>query len=134
MAGPIWIAGGNGDAFPEAGWSDLPVAVLGAWIPSLRHLAARGTAAECQFMEGPYHFSVSATGSGAWRIACFERRQGPSVANAVAEWTADPERFLDSAVAAARTILGYCDARGWWDADTERLRDALAFAHPDAGD
>lgn len=133
VAGPIWLAGPGGEAFPEVGWSDFPVVLLGAWIPSLRRLCDRQAAAECGFTDGQYHFTVSAT-DGAWRVACFEGRQGPSVANAVVEWNVDPGGFLASAVSAARAILGFCDSRHWWDADTERLRAAIEFADPDVGD
>src|SRR5215475_6555897 len=132
VVGHIWIAAGNtGAAFPEMGWSDHPVVLLSTWIPSLRTLATLGQAAECHFMDGPYHFSVSATTDGEWRISCFEGREGPSVANAVAEWPTKPDEFLGSALAAAHAILGYCDTRHWWNADTDRLRDAIAFADPD---
>jgi hypothetical protein len=133
LVGPIWIAAGDaGGAFPEVGWSDFPVVVLGTWIPSLRRLAARGQTAECRFMDGPYHFTVSTVSNDEWRVACFERREGPSVSNAIAEWSAEAGAFLESALAAAHGVLGYCDARGWWDTDTDRLRDAMAFADPDA--
>ena len=131
VVGPIWIAGNGDSAFPEESWSDAPVVLLGVWIPSLRKLLTRGQAAECRFTEGPYHFTVGRTSDGEWRIACFERREGPSVANAVAEWSAEPAAFLESALAAARAILGYCDAREWWNTDTDRLREVIAPA--DAG-
>jgi hypothetical protein len=131
VIGSIWIATGTTDvAFPEVQWSDFPVALLGSWLPALRRLATRGEAAECHFMDGPYHFTASAAGPDAWRVACFESRDGPSVLNAIAEFTTDPVTFLDSAVAAARGILGYCDVRGWWNADTDRLRSALSFVDP----
>ncbi len=126
IVGPIWIASGTlGAAFPEVGWSDFPVALLGAWLPAFRRLAARGEAAECHFMDGPYHFAVTAANRGDWRVACFERREGPTASNAVVEWTTTPSEFMESAIDAGRRILGHCDARGWWDADTDRLRAAL---------
>jgi hypothetical protein len=83
-------------------------------------------------MDGPYHFTVSAATTGSWRIACFERREGPSAANAIAEYSTTPRVFLESAISAARGILGYCDAREWWNADTDRLREAVALADPGA--
>ena len=133
LAGPIWIAAGeSGTAFPEVNWSDLPVAVLSSWIPSLRRLQRGGQAAECHFMDGPYHFTVSAATAEAWRLACFERREGPGAANAIAEYSTTPQVFLESAVGAARGILGFCDAREWWNADTDRLREAVALADPGA--
>ena len=75
----------------------MTVVLLSTWIPSLRTLASQGQAAECYFMDGPYHFTVSAMTGGEWRISCFERREGPSVANAVAEWPTIPDQFLGSA-------------------------------------
>ena len=134
VAGPIWIAAdGTNVAFPEAGWSDFPVVLLGRWLPSLGRLRDRGQAADCQFMDGPYRFTVASVAPNAWRIACFEGREGPSVSNAVAEWSVDAGAFLHSGLAAARAVLGYCDGRGWWDDDTDRLRAAIAVVDPAAG-
>jgi hypothetical protein len=133
MLGPIWIAGGDvGAAFPERGWSDFVVVLLGAWIPSLRILAIKGQTAECRFMDGPYHFSVGVSSPEEWRISCFEDRRGPSVANAVAEWNTSRRQFLESALSAARQVLGYCDTRQWWNDDTDCLRAALASSDPGA--
>ena len=132
IVGPIWIGASEpGVAFPEVGWSDFPVVLLGTWIPALRRLSVRGRAAECHFMEGPYRFVVSAAGAGIRSVACFETRETPSVANAVTEWHTSADMFLESAVAAGRAMLGYCDAREWWDDDTTRLREALAFTDPE---
>jgi hypothetical protein len=133
LTGPIWVsADGSDAAFPEVRWSDSPVVLLAAWIPALRRLASRGQAAECRFMDGPYHFTVAAATAGEWQVACFERRDGPSAANAVTEWATTPSVFLESALAAGRGILGYCDAREWWGAETDRLRDVIANADPGA--
>ena len=83
-------------------------------------------------MDGPYHFTVARGGLEEWRIACFERREGPSAANAVAEWSTTRAVFLESALAAARSILGFCDAREWWSRDTDQLREVIAIADPGA--
>ena len=132
VTGPIWLATPEpGHAFPEVEWSDFPVVALGSWIPALRRLSARGEAAECHFMDGPYRFTVSAAGGDVWRVACFEMRDTPSATNAVAEWIARPGDFLESALSAGATVLGYCDSRSWWNDDTERLRTALAFREPE---
>ncbi|HEY7394033.1 MAG TPA: hypothetical protein VH559_04290 [Gemmatimonadaceae bacterium] len=82
-------------------------------------------------MDGPYQFTVATTDSQRWRVACFERREAPSSTNAVIEWYTTPGVFLESAISAARALLGYCDSRQWWNDDTERLRAALAFADPE---
>ena len=127
IVGPIWIASvRTGAAFPELAWSDFPVALLSAWIPPLQRLARRGEAVECHFMDGPYHFTISAAGAERWRIACFEDRDAAvRVGHAVIGLETTPALFLESAVTAGRAVLGYCDARGWWTDDTERLRSAL---------
>lgn len=131
LSGPIWLAGDEaGVAFPEVEWPDYPVALLAAWIPALRRVLTRGETAECHFMDGPYRFTVTATDSQLWRVSCFETREAPSSTNAVIEWRTTPDVFFDSAVAAAKTLLGYCDSRQWWNDDTEQLRAALAFAEP----
>lgn len=83
-------------------------------------------------MDGPFHFTVTRGGPEEWRVACFERREGPSAANAVAEWSAVPRAFLESGIAAARAVLGFCDAREWWSRDTDRLREVIAIVDPGA--
>ena len=83
-------------------------------------------------MDGPYHFLVTRGAPEEWRVACFERREGPSAANAVAEWSTTPRAFLESAVAAARLVLGFCDAREWWSRDTDQLREVITIADPGA--
>jgi hypothetical protein len=131
LSGPIWLAANEaGVAFPEVEWADYPIALLGAWLPALRRVLTRGETAECHFMDGPYRFTVAATDSRLWRVACFETREAPSSTNAVIEWQTTSEVFLESAIAGARTLLGYCDSRQWWNDDTERLRTALAFTEP----
>ena len=132
VTGPIWLAGTEpGVAFPEAEWSDFPVALLSAWIPALRRLRARGETADCHFMDGPYRFTVATGNADLWRVACFETRDAPSSTNAVLELHVTSHVFLESAFSAARASLGYCDSRQWWNDDTERLRTALLFADPE---
>jgi hypothetical protein len=78
-------------------------------------------------MDGPYHFTVSGA-VGEWQVACFEGREGSGAANAVTEWPTSPAVFLESALVAARSILGFCDAREWWSAETDRLREVITVA------
>ena len=82
-------------------------------------------------MDGPYHFSVSARDGDRWRIAGFEDREAAArVGHAVFELDTTPAHFLGSAITAAKSLLGYCDARGWWNEDTERLRQAVESGIP----
>lgn len=128
ITGRVWLRDGSPESqsdFPEVGWSDLPVKLLGAWSAELQRLARtvplHGTVARCRFMDGPYSFTVRAERAGAWRIACMEERtQGEHAAGP--SWLTDQASFLDSVHRAARTVLSFCDSRGWWDDETETLR------------
>ena len=40
-------------------------------------------------------------------------------------WLTEPAAFIASVTSAARAVLSHCDARGWWNRDTEELRRTL---------
>jgi hypothetical protein len=128
ITGRVWLRDGSPEAqedFPEVGWSDFPVAILAAWSLELQRLArsipAADTPARCRFMDGPYSFAVHAEEAGAWRITCSEdRTTGRSAPGP--RWLTDQASFLDSLHRAARSVLSFCDARGWWNEETEALR------------
>ena len=132
IAGRLWIGEPeSGAAFPEQDWSDSSVALLSSWIPALQHLAKHGVAAECYFIDGPYHFGATAVDSERWVVTCFEDRDAAvRIGRAVLELRTTPAVFLGSALAVARTVLGHCDSRGWWNDDTERLRTAVEVGLP----
>lgn len=135
IAGRLWISEAeSGAAFPEQEWSDLSVALLGSWIPALQHLARHGVAAECYFIDGPYHFGVTAIDNERWWVTCFEDRDAEvRIGRAVLELETTSAAFLGSALVAAKAILGHCDIRGWWNDDTERLRLAVEAGFPRPG-
>lgn len=128
ITGRVWLRDGSRDSqadFPEVGWSDFPVTLLGAWCAELQRLArtvpANDTVARCRFMDGPYSFTVQAERAGTWRIACMEERTHGAHA-AGPSWLTDQASFLDGVYRAARSVLSFCDSRGWWNDDTETLR------------
>lgn len=132
IGGRVWLRDGDPEAqrdFPEVGWHDLPVALLAEWLPALQRLAAvsdptHAGAAACAFLDGPYRVTVLLDGPGAWRLRCAEERsRGP--ATAAVEWRTDARDFLASVTRAAHSVLAHCDARGWWNRDTEAIRRAL---------
>jgi hypothetical protein len=133
IAGPIWLRDGDpaGQAdFPEVGWVDLPVAVLGSWLSEFQRLArsirSSSTGSACRFLDGPYYFTVRRGKAGRWIIRCFEARERSVRAELpVHEWKTGGAAFLASAVRAARAVLAHCDARGWWSRETEVLRRCL---------
>lgn len=128
ITGRIWLRDGSLEDqadFPEVGWYDFPVALLSAWVADLQQFAraipSAGASVRCHFMDGPYSFTVGAEQGGAWRISCSEdRREGRSERGP--HWITDQASFLDSLSRSARSTLAYCDARGWWNTDTEALR------------
>ena len=128
ITGRVWLRDGSREVqadFPEVGWYDFPVALLSGWAPELQRLArafpSHGAVATCLFMDGPYEFTVRAAGVGTWRISCVERRvQALDVPTQ--EWVTDASAFMVGFHRAARATLAACDARGWWNADTEALR------------
>lgn len=131
ITGRVWLRDGSPESqadFPEVGWSDFPVRLLGAWSAELQRLVrtvpSNGTVARCRFMDGPYSFTVHAEQAGAWRIACVEERtEGEHAAGP--SWLTDQAAFLDSVYRAARSVLFICDTRGWWNEETETLRRRL---------
>lgn len=131
ITGRVWLRDGSPESqadFPEVGWSDFPVRLLGAWSAELQRLVrtvpSNGTVARCRFMDGPYSFTVHAEQAGAWRIACVEERtEGEHAAGP--SWLTDQAVFLDSVYRAARSVLFICDTRGWWNEETETLRRRL---------
>ena len=128
IAGRVWLRDGSPDTqadFPEVGWSDLPVALLAAWMAELHRFARAVPAADayatCRFMDGPYSFTVRAEQPEVWRVECVEERS-PGPSNPGPTWLTDRASFLRSLDQAARSVLAFCDARGWWSPDTEALR------------
>jgi hypothetical protein len=124
----VWLRDGSRETqadFPEVGWSDFPVALLSAWTADLqrftRSVPVTGALVKCRFMDGPYSFTVRAEHGSAWRIHCSEdRTEGRSEPGPL--WLTDQASFLDSLYRAGRSVLAFCDSRGWWDAETEALR------------
>jgi hypothetical protein len=104
------------------------VALLAAWLPELQRLArtipATDASTDCRFIDGPYLVTVRVERPGVWRLQCTEQRTHGTASDGP-EWRTDSGVFLASVTRAAATVLGVCDARGWWSTNTESLRRAL---------
>jgi len=128
IVGRIWLRDGSREVqadFPEVGWSDFPVALLGEWGRALQRLTrvvpSEGASARCRFIDGPYSFIVLVERTGVWRVSCLEERStGQATENQV--WVTDAASFLAALHRAIRATLAACDARGWWSDETETLR------------
>lgn len=133
ITGPIWLRHGRrGERradFPEAGWTDFPVRILGGWLDDLAGLAGGAVAeAPCHFMDGPYEFTVADAGRSLLRLRC-ARRDLDELA-LVAEFDTPAAAFFDALRSAATAALAECERRGWTDRDVDDLRRALASFGP----
>ena len=126
ITGPIWLqlpATGErtaADTFPGDGWSDFPVVVLGWWLGQLaRDTGGREAVERCQFMDGPFAFTVRRRrGDPLWIVAAPGR----------AEVVVDGRTFLNSVTEAARVVLDACHRNGWAGPDADALARAIEQA------
>ena len=116
VTGPIWIRAEGAD-FPCAGWSDFPVALIGAWLTVL---AEPGTA-ELRFMEGPYVLRVERGAPG--RSLLTAEADGAAEPTLVTE--ADTAAVVRAVHRAGVVLLTACRARGWDHRDLRYLAGRL---------
>jgi hypothetical protein len=112
----------GGRAFPEPGWSDFPVVVLGWWIRAALALSQTHVPASCRFMDGPFEWRGTSSAPDVWAITLLDRR-------GVVEQVVDGARIgaaaaLGALVAAADSLLRACAEQGWSSADVDELRAA----------
>jgi len=119
ITGPIWLRH-EGIEFPERGWSDFPVVVLGWWLRNAAELASGAKTALCSFMDGPFEFSISTEASGLYQVQLAERRVGGK--SVLSEFTVDATALHSALRTAVATVLGECNRRGWTGPDVEDLR------------
>ncbi|MFN8040374.1 MAG: hypothetical protein U0Q07_14275 [Acidimicrobiales bacterium] len=122
----IWLEAGE-ERFPETGWNDFAVVILGWWLAELRALPARKSpraTARLEFMDGPFEVEIRAPEamSGPW-VATFVRRSDRR--RVVHELSFSAPAFLSSVEHAARSLLTACGVLGWQDADLDSLRAAV---------
>jgi hypothetical protein len=117
VVAPLWLEIGD-VKFPEVGWYDFPVPVLGWWIEALRELvSSTSDEATLRFMDGP--FEVRLTRSGALATAAFLRRErghGP-------EAMIDPRELLASVTARARALVSALERQGLSSSQLGRLKE-----------
>jgi len=124
IAGEIAVRVGS-HSFPEAGWSDLPVALLSGWTHVVAALLS-GTESErparCHFMDGPFWVELEPVDEGSWRVRlidnhCPQRCELDEVV-AVAD-------VVSSLIDSGKLVLRVCEEKGWRNRDTEELRRSL---------
>jgi hypothetical protein len=75
----------------------------------------------CQFMDGPFSFSVQASLDPAWTVRLLGREGEPT-----ATVEAPPQEVAAAVAVAAETVLAACDAKGWTSRDIDELRRSAA--------
>ena len=104
--------------FPEEGWSDFPIIVLGWWSRETAALRS-GSPATFRFMDGPLWLLARPAGTTA-SVEFLE--QGSSRTVTVAECVVPVAAVVGAVGAASRTLLSACDTRGWNNQDIAELR------------
>ncbi len=96
----------QGRAFPDRGWSDFPVIILGWWIDAWLQLEVP-TRREVQwlFMDGPYAATLT------------------KVPGAASDAALRSSRVRASLLEAGEHVVAYCDQHHMISSDLELLRD-----------
>lgn len=123
VVGAIWLRTSQ-DAklsFPEEGWTDFPIVVLGWWLSQVESVLRRvSVEARCSFMDGPFEFRID----GAGQVLFMERRASGTRDLAVSNTSL--QEFWQKLNLAASHLVSECDRRGWSDSDVEHLRSFTA--------
>ena len=123
VSGGIWLRLGDLD-FPERGWNDYPVVLLAWWLEAMDKLQSGSvTKAECNFMDGPWHFEVEPAG-GNWRLRLLDGHKKGS-ATLVGEGMVVPAELVKQTLAAAREVVAECRRHSWKPADLPALEKEL---------
>src|SRR5262247_2422017 len=129
VVGPIWLEI-SGQYFPDEGWEDFPVKILGWWLNEVKPLIInRAGSCKCLFMDGDYKFDISVLGKELWRFNFTEGRldeKGEDVEECLMEKEVIPKVFISELISAASTVVGLCRRNGWESKDLTTLESELA--------
>lgn len=118
VIGSIWLQSNEPRIdFPEAGWTDFPVLILGWWLAQVEGLLrGASTEADCLFMDGPFEFRINSTGE--IRLL----RKGASATTEIAKGSIPLEGFWQQLNLAASEVISECERQGFSSGDVVRLR------------
>jgi hypothetical protein len=108
--------------FPEEGWVDFPVVVLGWWDAAQSVHA--GQPGRFMFMDGPFEFTVSPSVNGTSAVAFAQHTAGGS--REVRTGSLDPADLLEAITRAAAELATECRNRGWSGKDVRDLSYAIS--------
>jgi hypothetical protein len=114
----IWLVTESG-AFPEPGWSDFVVVVLG-WFASalLKTMRSNGVRGRAHFMDGPYAVDVGMS-CGMLHFTLISRDREVGTGEAAIK------PFVNALTSQSRKVLDECRSREWWSADADTLETLL---------
>ena len=120
--GEIWLRVGW-FAFPNAGWTDFVVVILGWWAEAAADaLTGSSERHELVFMDGPFLATIRVVEDQIWHLDLVKRaRERESVHSA----DVDGGSLSRSIAAASDQVLRRCIANRWISRDTERLETAV---------
>jgi hypothetical protein len=105
--------------FPQVGWSDFVVVLLGWWSGALlKVLHNEHEQVRVHFMDGPYAVDLSRS-AGSLQFSMIARDRD------VGSGQAAVKPFAVEFILQSRTVLDACRLRRWWSADAETLESLL---------
>jgi hypothetical protein len=118
ITGPVYLRF-EGGAYPDEGWNDFPVVILGWWLQGITTLVTgEGESFSGRFMDGPYEFTVRRLTAQEAEISWRSSQTPPR--------TIDVPVLLQSMAAAGASVVLACRSNGWQGADVEALERAVA--------
>lgn len=127
ITGSLWLQMDE-TAFPEQGWNDFVVVVLGWWTNEAAALIA-GTKrrGEFMFMDGPFSVDISPEGER-WKLECNRRRRNGKTLEH--RGTVDVSEVAAALIRAADSAIERCEKAHWKSSDIEELqRGRAGLAH-----
>ena len=116
--GPIWLSV-DGEAFPEAHWTDFVIAVAQAFVVAATDLIEERTQdSRVYFMDGPFEIGIRAQTARRWILTL----RGGGSPNEVTKGTPVDGHYLARSIdVAARSLLHQCRINDWRSSDIDEL-------------
>ena len=114
--GTVYFQIGEGEFFPDQGWTDLVAAFVGAWMEGLIRVADGNSKQErIPFFDGPFAIDISMPEKEFVNLS-FARYE-----KSVISKTVEIKHLLAHGQSIARELLSQCQKRQWSTPDTETL-------------
>jgi hypothetical protein len=115
--GTIWLDL-EGRSFPEAGWSDMVLAVLRGWLANVDNLVTKDIDQErLFFMDGPFEIRILKEDSDLWKLILFKRESEILFESKVISSQDVVEAVLDASIRAIQV----CKEKGIKSRDLDLL-------------